>query len=272
MQSFVKTSRVVDGAAPETSPRPNQLGETLADAEYLRRRAHPSVFDVEYVHLSDLGQLLKRFESQFHGDVFDYGCGGAPYREMFAHCHRYVKADVTPGPLVDRVLKQDGRTEEADNTYDWVISTQVLEHVRYPAEYVRECRRILRPGGRLLVTTHGMIEEHGCPYDFTRWTARGLEDLVATGGLTVIENGKLSTEVRAFCQLMHQLLMHLRADGRPLLHYSLAIVRRLYFAVGMPVLNTFARMFPSQAIAPATSPASLYTGVYVVAQKPTTPP
>ena len=79
---------------------------------------------------------------------FDYGCGAAPYRGFFRDCTEYIGADVTPGPNVDRQLDADGLTEEPSGSYDSLLSTQVLEHVKDPEAYVRECHRILRPGGR----------------------------------------------------------------------------------------------------------------------------
>lgn len=244
------------------------LGEKLIAEDYLRRRNHPRMGDIEYLILTDLLKLLKKFSPAFQGDAFDYGCGGAPYRDLFARCKSYVKADVTPGPMVDRLLTGDGLTQETAKSYDLVVSTQVLEHVRKPAEYLQECHRILRPGGRLLVTTHGMMEEHGCPHDYTRWTARGLEDLATTCGFRVQESGKLTTEIRAMVQLLHQMLQHLRRKESPLIHYPMAVVRKLYFALAMPVLNWFADCFAGQAVAPADSPASLYCCVYVWAEKP----
>lgn len=40
-----------------------------------------------------------------------------------------------------------------DRSFDCVISFQVIEHIKRDAEFVREIYRILRPGGRFIVTT-----------------------------------------------------------------------------------------------------------------------
>lgn len=244
-----------------------ELGRDLTEAGYLRQRTKPSLFDINYLHLLDLYALMQRFSREFAGEVFDYGCGGAPYRGLFTNCVRYIKADVTPNPIIDRLLGADGMTQEPEASFDLVVSTQVLEHVSHPERYLRECFRILRPAGRLLLTTHGMIEEHGCPHDYYRWTGRGLEVLVSDCGFSVRESGKLTTELRALSQLSHQLMLHLRCDGRPLVHYPLAVLRKAYFLLCLPGLNYFAGRFPGQAFAATDSSASLYTGVYVWAQK-----
>ena len=246
---------------------PNILGKSLADDDYVRRRTQPRYRDIDYLLLTDLYKLMLKFAPHFSGDVFDYGCGGAPYRDLFNRCRRYVTADVTPGPAVQRLLRQDASTDEADSSYDLVLSTQVLEHVRDSALYLRECHRILRYGGRLLLTTHGMFHEHGCPYDFRRWTARGLADAVVEAGFRIAESGKLTTELRALGQLAHVLAVHLRCDGRPLVHYPLAVCRQLYLRMLMPAVNWFSGRFVSQAIVPGNDGPNLYTGVYVWGEK-----
>lgn len=245
-----------------TSPIP-----VLADQDYIRQRVDPRFRDLNYLHLKDLAQLLRRVASGTHGEIFDYGCGGAPYRHLFAHCKRYIAADINPGSTVDRVLMADGTTGEAEGSYDAVLSTQVLEHVGDPVGYLEECRRILRSGGELFLTTHGMFEEHGCPYDFHRWTSRGLEELVQKSGLKVVESFKLTTELRGFVQLMNQMVLHFRAPNKPILHFFLAALRKTYCALGVPCLNRFAEFFADQAVLPANNPASLYVCVYVRAAK-----
>jgi SAM-dependent methyltransferase len=205
--------------------------------------------------------------SRARGRVFDYGCGAAPYRELFSHCAEYVGADVTPGPHVDRLLGAQGLTNELAESYDTVLSTQVLEHVEDPDAYLDECCRILRPGGQLILSTHGMVEEHGCPYDFHRWTSRGLENLAAKHGFEIMDSVKFTTEIRGIVQLSHQFVGHLRAPGCQLLRYPLAAVRQFYNWIFLPLMNWGADRLSRQAIVPGSDPASLYVGVCILGQK-----
>lgn len=64
-----------------------------------------------------------------------------------------------------------------DNTYDYVVSDQVLEHVRKPWVGVSEVHRVLKPGGVAIVTSALMFPQHGVPYDYFRFTPAGLEVL-----------------------------------------------------------------------------------------------
>ena len=246
---------------------PADLGQLLARDEYVRRRLQPRLNDPDYLVLQDLRELVTRFAKRARGRLFDYGCGAAPYRGFFRDCQEYIGADVTPGPYIDRLLDAEGLTQEPSGSYDAVLSTQVLEHVKDPVAYVRECHRLLRPGGQLMLSTHGMVEEHGCPYDFHRWTSRGLENLAADCGFEVVESVKFTTEIRGLVQLLHGFVGHLRSARRPWLRYPLAALRRVYYRVFTPALNWIADRAPEQAILPGSHAASLYVGVCVIAIK-----
>ena len=68
---------------------------------------------------------------------------------------------------------------------DVVLSTQVLEHVEDPRTYLEECFRVLRPGGQLLLSTHGFMVYHPDPVDYWRWTGAGLRRAVEQAGFRI---------------------------------------------------------------------------------------
>jgi SAM-dependent methyltransferase len=55
-----------------------------------------------------------------------------------------------------------------------VLCTQVLEHVPEPNKVVAEIHRMLKPGGRLLLTVPAIFPQHGSPGDYWRYTPDGL--------------------------------------------------------------------------------------------------
>jgi SAM-dependent methyltransferase len=108
--------------------------------------------------------------------LLDYGCGNRPYASLFAKkFRRYVGADFPGNPSADVTLGADGIVPLADESVDCVLSTQVLEHVERPATYLGEAYRVLRPGGALVLSTHGIWRYHPDPTDFWRWTIDGLQ-------------------------------------------------------------------------------------------------
>jgi SAM-dependent methyltransferase len=113
--------------------------------------------------------------------VLDVGCGVKPYYPFFADiASEYVGVDVVENPLADLLGPVEALPVE-DASFDVVLCTQVLEHCDDPAAAVRELRRVTRPGGRVLASTHGVQVYHPSPADYWRWTHEGLRRLFTTG-------------------------------------------------------------------------------------------
>jgi 2-polyprenyl-3-methyl-5-hydroxy-6-metoxy-1,4-benzoquinol methylase len=108
--------------------------------------------------------------------VLDVGAGDRPYRELFPDA---VALDMPGNPHADLHGSVDAIPAE-DASFDVVVCLQVLEHVPDPAAAVRELRRVVRPGGRVLLSTHGVYPFHPNPDDLWRWTHQGLERLFLT--------------------------------------------------------------------------------------------
>lgn len=116
--------------------------------------------------------------------VLDLGCGTMPYRSMFtARGAKYVGADISGTP--DLLIGPTGSLPIEDDSVDYVVSFQVLEHVRDVAGYLANIRRVLRPGGRLFLSTHGVWPYHPHPTDFWRWTADGLRVTLEDAGFQI---------------------------------------------------------------------------------------
>lgn len=116
--------------------------------------------------------------------VLDVGCGTMPYRSMFTKRQaRYLGADIDGTP--DIVIDAGGALPLADESVDFVVSFQVLEHVRHVPAYLASIRRVLRVGGSMFLTTHGVWPYHPHPTDYWRWTRDGLRVTLEDARFTV---------------------------------------------------------------------------------------
>lgn len=116
--------------------------------------------------------------------VVDFGSGDAPYKPLFEQRGiDYVTADLD-GDTDVRIAPGEPLPIE-DASVDGVVSFQVLEHVWDLQWYLSEAKRILKPGGFLLLSTHGTWLYHPHPTDFRRWTSAGLRGEIEAEGFDV---------------------------------------------------------------------------------------
>jgi SAM-dependent methyltransferase len=261
-------------SAPVSSPadHPDTLADQLRGKAYLDLRLNPPRSEIDYLINCDLRDAIVHLAQNLRGRTLDYGCGGSPYQPLLAELRPYVRADIPPGEGLDLVLDSDGLLPgEPDGSYDVVLSTQVLEHVPDAPRYLAEAHRLLRPGGVLLVSTHGLIPEHGCPYDFQRWTSDGLARAVAEAGLVVEENLKLTIDARAFLYFLNYTLICLtpQTARQGLFGWIARGLHRRFF---IHVANWLGDRIPRQRFVPHGPPerlhqGSLYVGVAIRARK-----
>lgn len=117
--------------------------------------------------------------------IVDYGCGSMPYKSIFeSKTAKYLGIDL-PSKLPD-ASENTSSNSIPDSSADVILSTQVLEHVDSPGEYLNECSRILKNDGLLILSTHGLWLYHPDPKDLWRWTGQGLKVLLDQHGFKPI--------------------------------------------------------------------------------------
>jgi SAM-dependent methyltransferase len=144
----------------------------------MNSRLAPSRTSVQYAVRQPLVDWL-RGQDAAGARVLDVGAGDRPYDELFRDAAQIVAVDVPGNRRADLHGSVEALPVE-DATFDLVVCLQVLEHVPDPAAAVRELRRVVRPGGRVLASTHGIYPFHPNPDDLWRWTHQGLERLFLT--------------------------------------------------------------------------------------------
>jgi SAM-dependent methyltransferase len=128
------------------------------------------------------------------GALVDVGCGDKPYEAIFApYVRRYVgveledtyatSANATKGKA--DVLYSGDKLPFGDGEFDTVLCNQVVEHVPDPEALFRELTRVLRKGGRLIVTVPFSYRIHSEPTDYHRFTHYALARYAETNGLRV---------------------------------------------------------------------------------------
>ena len=202
-----------------------KLHTLIESDDYARERWEPRIGDDGYLVLSDLKFALDRYASNKKLTVLDYGCGGSPYSGLFGNAD-YRRADFADGSDLDYIVAPGEELKETDGTFDVILSTQVLEHVEEPQAYLKDCYRLLKYGGRLILSTHGSYEDHSCPHDFQRWTVDGLRRDMAKAGFNGGEFSKITTGPRAALFYYQRYFEQIVLPKHTLLGFLTGIFRR----------------------------------------------
>jgi len=98
--------------------------------------------------------------------VLDAGCGYGPFSRAIADQRaRVISCDIAE-KLVKRTLTgtgssgvvcDAGQSSFRNDTFDWVISSEMIEHTESPDHTLRELARVLKPGGCLALTTPNKV-------------------------------------------------------------------------------------------------------------------
>jgi SAM-dependent methyltransferase len=160
---------------------------------------------------------LEEFFPHLTGDVLDVGCGRKPYRR-FSSATRYVGVDIdTPNTRslgVADVLYDGRHLPFPDASFDAVLCSQVFEHVFTPAEFLAEIFRVLRPGGRLVLTVPFVWDEHEQPIDYARYSSFGLASVLRAAGFDGLTLRKSLADARILFQLVNAYLYKITHSRR----------------------------------------------------------
>ncbi|MCI5140299.1 MAG: class I SAM-dependent methyltransferase [Candidatus Electrothrix sp. ATG1] len=135
--------------------------------------------------IKELGKSLPAGSS-----ILDAGAGESVYKKEFSHCD-YKSIDLAVGETdwnysnLDYIAPLHDMPIE-NNAFDAILCTQVLEHLEWPRESVKEMYRVLKPGGRLYITVPMAQNEHQTPYDFYRYTSYGIKSICSNAGFREI--------------------------------------------------------------------------------------
>jgi len=140
----------------------------------------------------DIGdKYLQRYSNYYKGNLYDLGCGEAPFKEFFLEfSNTYTGIDWTKtlhNSKADIVSDLNKRIELEDEVADTLVSLSVMEHLCEPQIFLNESFRILKPGGYFVLQVPWQWWIHEAPHDYFRYTPYGLKYMFEKAGFEEIE-------------------------------------------------------------------------------------
>jgi len=147
-----------------------------------------------------MGHKLYQLSDSFKGTWLDIGAGDQPYRKYFAKADEYLTTNTKRHYSENEQQKlndlttywiEDGKSIPlADNSVDGVACFQVLSVIDKPEDFFHEISRVLKPGGRLILTTDFLYPVWSGE-DILRHTPFSLKQLCRS-------NGFINADVESF--------------------------------------------------------------------------
>lgn len=213
-----------------------------------------------YLARSALRDAMRETANQLGGRLLDVGCGTQPYRRLFktsAYIGLEIDSPASRARGIADCYYDGGAFPFGHEAFDSVLCNQVLEHVFVPDAFLEEIHRVLKPGGRLLLTVPFVWDEHEQPWDYARYSSFGLTALLERHGFRILMHRKLRADVSTLFQLANGYLFKI-AQGWP---KPALLLLTATFMAAVSLLGTIAgRVFPDNP--------DLYLDHVVLAEKP----
>ena len=119
-----------------------------------------------------LDDLQRKYQDIYRGVVLDVGGKDrGRFQKPKNKVKKWIFADIVAENNPDIVLDvNDMKNEINDESIDVVNAIELFEHVENPKKGLRECWRVLKKDGYLLIAAPFLYPIHADPNDIQRWT------------------------------------------------------------------------------------------------------
>jgi SAM-dependent methyltransferase len=162
-----------------------------------RMRINPKIYDYCYfttsINIRLIDTAIKKIDDTKNYTVVDIGCGEKPFYNKFKGDFKYIGIDFSSHSSADIVCDIKNEIPVEKNTADFIILSEVLEHLPNPFSIISEIERILKPEGILFISTPFAFPIHARPHDYFRFTENFYIDLQNQYSFTLVDLGKSNT-------------------------------------------------------------------------------
>lgn len=171
----------------------------------IAKEFNPDLSFPNYLTRKRLLYHIAKYIPELNGTLLDFGCGSKPYAALFK-VGKYIGLDFeNPGhPHLNEQIDAfyDGKKIPFANEYfDSVFTSEVLEHIFNPDEILPEINRVMKMNGKILLTCPFCICEHEVPNDYARYSSFAIKYLLEKNGFEVIAQDKTGNNVEVVFQL-----------------------------------------------------------------------
>lgn len=175
-----------------------------------------------------------------NSDFLDLGAGESRFKKYFIHTN-YLAQDSCVGDENWDYSSIDINSEiynipVKDKSFDYILCTEVLEHLKRPHLAFKEFSRILKSGGELFIVSPFAWKEHQKPNDFFRYTKFALMLYAEENNFKIKElremGGKYITIGQLFNDLNVTIYFTEKTKSKFIMHFMIMVFYPIKFFIG----------------------------------------
>jgi predicted SAM-dependent methyltransferase len=202
-----------------------------------------------------LNYLLYKYKDLYHGNVLDIGGRDRGiFKTLKSNVKRWIFADINEKNNPDIILDVTDMKQIESNSIDVVNAIELFEHVRYIEKGLKECNRVLKENGTIIISTPFLYYIHNMPYDFQRWTYIKWQNELIKFGFElerIIVMGNFFTFLAEMLKSLCNVLFR----------------RKRFFKILFPVLNQISNLDNKSFAKNNPRLKSYHNGYFIVAKK-----
>jgi len=178
---------------------------------------------------------VKEFLKNTDNSVLEVGCGLKPYKHLVPKNVRYCGIDWEGAyssfhyNSADTIYYNGDIFPLADESFDYLFHTEVLEHIFDLNLFLTECYRVLSNKGKMFFTIPFAARYHYIPYDYWRLTPSSIQKLLTSAGFSNVIISPKGSDLVVVIAKINVLL--LRTIMRPINNAVLRIINRVIFGL-----------------------------------------
>lgn len=203
--------RFANNVVLSDSYNPNRLSHEVVSPLYSQVDYSLRRYYVDEFHERNIGIFPKS------ATVLDIGGKKVRKRGQFDIAKHPVKVkyvNINPGTSPDYLCDGSNIPVES-NSFDAVICSEVLEHVREPTPILKEAFRVLKPGGTIFICVPFLFRIHPDPDDFCRYTDQYWRTMLKEAGFKNIMIEKQGSYPSVLVDMLRSYVLEMQKEGRP---------------------------------------------------------